>query len=382
MNNSSLSSAFRLGLLKVFAYALLALFVVPAVTYLFAGHVQRDQDERFVAGISQRIDAEKSMHAAEKQARKDYYRVNPPSTICDNTTPEAQDYREALCERFSDVWQFDMARKLALWTLLGSAVLLVAVLGLGALAFVDRTLQYASFVTGWRLTTVAGAVFDDDAGLWHIEIGSGETLTARYLVNAGGVLTTPQLPDIDGVESFAGVTMHTARWDHGQDLTGKRVAIIGTGASAVQVIPEIAPLVEHLTVFQRTPIWCFPKADVPLSPTARRAMRVPGGKAVQRLVSQAYVELTFPLAAQYFTVNPMAKRAPELGKAFLRKQVKDPVVRIVDRTGRDRKAQQDPRDLVLLTFLQPEKRIQQFSVMPLRPLDSIREFLTREKNRK
>ena len=60
--------------------------------------------------------------------------------------------------------------------------------------------------------------------------------------------------------------MHTARWDHGQDLTGKRVAIIGTGASAVQVIPEIAPIVKHLTVFQRTPIWCFPKADVPLSP--------------------------------------------------------------------------------------------------------------------
>ena len=63
-------------------------------------------------------------------------------------------------------------------------------------------------------------------------------MTARYLINAGGVLTTPNLPDIDGVDSFAGVTMHTARWDHGQDLTDKRVAIIGTGASAVQVIPE------------------------------------------------------------------------------------------------------------------------------------------------
>ncbi len=176
-------------------------------------------------------------------------------------------------------------------------------------------------------TTVAGAVFDDDADLWRIEIDSGETLTARFLINAGGVLTTPQLPDIDGVDSFAGVTMHTARWDHGQDLTDKRVAIIGTGASAVQVIPEIAPIVDHLTVFQRTPIWCFPKADLPLSPLARQAMRIPGGKALQRLLSQAYVELTFPLAAQYFTVNPMAKRAPNLGKAFLRKEVRDPVVR-------------------------------------------------------
>ena len=70
--------------------------------------------------------------------------------------------------------------------------------------------------------------------------------------------------------------MHTARWDHEQDLTGKRVAIIGTGASAVQVIPEIAPIVEHLTVFQRTPIWCFPKPDVPLPPAA------PAGDAASR----------------------------------------------------------------------------------------------------
>ena len=99
---------------------------------------------------------------------------------------------------------------------------------------------------------------------------------ARYLINAGGVLTTPNLPDIDGVDSFGGVTMHTARWDHSQDLTDKRVAIIGTGASAVQVIPELAPIVKHLSVFQRTPIWCFPKADVPLSPAARCAF--PAGR--------------------------------------------------------------------------------------------------------
>jgi len=110
-------------------------------------------------------------------------------------------------------------------------------------------------------------------------------------------------------------------------LTGKRVAIIGTGASAVQVIPQIAPMVQQLTVFQRTPIWCFPKFDVPLPSSARRAMKLPGGKSVQRLLSQAYVELTFPLAAQYFTLNPMAKNMSKVGEAYLRKQVDDPVVR-------------------------------------------------------
>jgi cation diffusion facilitator CzcD-associated flavoprotein CzcO len=167
-------------------------------------------------------------------------------------------------------------------------------------------------------TKVLSATFDDESDLGRIETDFGDHLTARYLVNACGVLTTPNLPDIDGVDSFGGQTIHTARWDHRQDLTGKRVAIVGTGASAVQVIPEIAPIVKHLNVFQRTPIWCFPKADAPLSPAARRAMRIPGGKAVQ---------LTFPLAAQYFTVNPMAKRALRFGKAYLRRDVKDPVVR-------------------------------------------------------
>jgi cyclohexanone monooxygenase len=176
-------------------------------------------------------------------------------------------------------------------------------------------------------STVVDATFDDEHDLWRLNLESGERITARFLINAGGVLTTPKLPDIAGVDSFDGITIHTARWDHTQDLTGKRVAIIGTGASAVQVIPEIAAAVEHLTVFQRTPIWCLPKFDVPLSRAARWAMRVPGGLAIHRLLSQAYVELTFPVSAQYFTVFPLAKRGEAVGKAFLRREVRDPVVR-------------------------------------------------------
>ncbi|MCW2663502.1 MAG: monooxygenase [Mycobacterium sp.] len=184
-------------------------------------------------------------------------------------------------------------------------------------------------------TKVLAAEFDDENHLWRVQTDPGGVgappacggLTARFLVSASGVLTVPKLPDIDGVDSFAGTTMHTARWDHRQDLTGKRVAIIGTGASAVQVIPEIAPIVSHLTVFQRTPIWCFPKLDVPLPAPARWAMRIPGGKLVQRLISQAFVELTFPVAAQYFTVFPLAKRMESAGLAYLRQQVEDPRVR-------------------------------------------------------
>ena len=176
-------------------------------------------------------------------------------------------------------------------------------------------------------TTVTAAAYDEDDSLWRVGLGSGETITARFLISATGALTIPRQPDIPGVESFGGVTMHTARWDHSQDLTGKRVAIIGTGASAVQVIAEIAPTVSELTVFQRTPIWCFPKFDVPLSRTARAAMRIPGGKSLQRLLSQAYVELTFPISAHYFTWNPFADKVADAGKAYLRKQVRDPAVR-------------------------------------------------------
>ncbi|MGH3556463.1 MAG: flavin-containing monooxygenase [Mycobacterium sp.] len=176
-------------------------------------------------------------------------------------------------------------------------------------------------------TKVLAAEFDDEHTLWRLQTDPGGAVTARFLVNASGVLTVPRLPDIAGVDSFDGITMHTARWDHDQDLAGKRVAVIGTGASAVQLIPEIAPIVKQLTVFQRTPIWCFPKFDVPLPALARWAMRLPGGKAVQRLISQAFVEATFPVPAHYFTVYPMAKRMESFGRAYLRRQVDDPAVR-------------------------------------------------------
>ncbi|MET0455923.1 MAG: NAD(P)/FAD-dependent oxidoreductase [Mycobacterium sp.] len=176
-------------------------------------------------------------------------------------------------------------------------------------------------------TAVVAASFDADENRWRIDLNTGESLTARFLVNCTGPLTVPNLPDIDGVDGFAGVTMHTARWDHSQDLAGKRVAIIGTGASAVQVIPEIAPIVERLTVFQRTPIWCLPKLDVPLPAPARRLMHLPGGKVIQRVLSQAYVELTFTISAQYYTVFPLAKRAEKMGRAYLKREVRDPVVR-------------------------------------------------------
>ncbi|MGW4736908.1 flavin-containing monooxygenase [Nocardia xishanensis] len=176
-------------------------------------------------------------------------------------------------------------------------------------------------------TTITDAGFDEQRHLWRLRTSSGDELRTRYVISATGVLTRPKLPDIPGVGDFGGATMHTSRWDHRESLRGKRVAIIGTGASAVQVIPEIAPEVAHLVVFQRTPIWCLPRPDLPLPAPVRLALRLPGGRSLTRLISQAYVELTFPIAAHYYRTLPTAAVAERAGLAHLRRQVQDPVVR-------------------------------------------------------
>ncbi|MCU1644751.1 MAG: Cyclohexanone monooxygenase [Nocardia sp.] len=176
-------------------------------------------------------------------------------------------------------------------------------------------------------TTITRADFDDTVHVWRLQTADGDQLTARFVIGATGVLTRPKTAEIPGVERFTGITMHTARWDHDQDLRGKRVGIIGTGASAVQVIPEIAPEVADLVVFQRTPIWCLPRPDAALPPAVRQMLRLPGGQLLTRWLSQAFVEVTFPLAAHYYKVLPMAKLGERSGLAHLKQQVQDPVVR-------------------------------------------------------
>ena len=177
-------------------------------------------------------------------------------------------------------------------------------------------------------TAVTSAAFDDGADLWRLGTAGGGELTARHVVMATGVLTKPKPPDIPGLADFAGTVMHTARWDHGVDLHGRRVAVIGTGASSVQVVPSIAAEVDQLVVFQRTPIWCLPKLDAPLPGPVRSVLQhVPGVRRLARLASQGYVELTFPIAAHLHGTVPVSRVGEWAGRRFLRKQVTDPVVR-------------------------------------------------------
>ena len=114
-------------------------------------------------------------------------------------------------------------------------------------------------------TEVVAARWDDDDGSWRVRTrsadGTEETLAARAVISAVGQLNRPHLPDIAGRDSFAGPSFHSARWDHDVDLDGKRVALVGAGASGFQIAPAIADRVEHLTVFQRTAQWMFPNPN-------------------------------------------------------------------------------------------------------------------------
>src|SRR5262249_38700772 len=110
-------------------------------------------------------------------------------------------------------------------------------------------------------TRLVSAAWDDQKQFWRIETADGKKLTARALVSAMGGLHVPNVPDIPGLKDFGGPVWHSAQWRDDVDLKGKRVAMIGSGASAIQITPEIAPIVEHLDLYQRTPNWIVPKAD-------------------------------------------------------------------------------------------------------------------------
>ena len=123
-------------------------------------------------------------------------------------------------------------------------------------------------------TRVTTASYDERSGRWSIATDTGERVSAQYLIAAAGTLSTPQMPDYPGTGDFAGESHHTGRWPaQGADLGGKRVGVIGTGATGVQVIQTIASEVDHLTVFQRTPTYCMPQRNRVLTDDERRQIR-------------------------------------------------------------------------------------------------------------
>ena len=176
-------------------------------------------------------------------------------------------------------------------------------------------------------TTVDGAHWDDDAQQWVVSVAGGEALRAQFLILATGYLCQPKMPDIPGIETFEGKVIHAAMWDDSYSMQGRRAAIIGTGSTAVQLVPALADELADLTVYQRTPIWVMPKFDFGFSPAAQRFLaRFPAVQRVLRMSSDLFMDVMVTLAMwkyrQLRQVNTAAARIAALHR-FLSIRDKD-----------------------------------------------------------
>lgn len=177
-----------------------------------------------------------------------------------------------------------------------------------------------------RHATVAGADWNEARALWEVRLASGERLLARLLVSATGLLGRPVLPRLPGIDRFAGRAFHSAHWDHGCSLAGKRVAVIGTGASAIQFIPAIAGQVAQLSIFQRTPAWIKPRGDRPYARWQRDLFRrVP---LLMRL-HRGLIYIAYESRALAFTrmKNMMWLAVGKPFRKMLAREVADPALR-------------------------------------------------------
>ncbi|MWA03986.1 SidA/IucD/PvdA family monooxygenase [Actinomadura sp. LD22] len=167
--------------------------------------------------------------------------------------------------------------------------------------------------------------YQDDARRWNVTLTDGTVLTPRAVVSGIGALHIPSFPDLPGIEKFEGTTFHSAEWDHSYDLTGKRVAVIGTGASAIQFVPRVAKKAGELVLFQRTPPWIQRKPDFPFPRPVRTVFdKVPG-------VARGFRDgIYWALEARAigFTIDPRLSGPQEwLARWHLHRQVRDPELR-------------------------------------------------------
>jgi len=171
---------------------------------------------------------------------------------------------------------------------------------------------------------VLDAAWDHEQRRWRVRTSRGD-LTCDVLVTGTGALSDPAIPDIPGLDSFRGAVFHSARWDHDYDIRNQRVAVVGTGASAIQFVPQIQPAVTSLAIFQRTAPWILPRTDRDNSGLKRKLYR--SAPALQKL-ARAGIYWSRELAVPGFAINPRLLKIAELmARAQLRRQVPDPVLR-------------------------------------------------------
>jgi cation diffusion facilitator CzcD-associated flavoprotein CzcO len=168
------------------------------------------------------------------------------------------------------------------------------------------------------------ASWDEQERVWRLDTSQGE-FRARFLVMAPGGLSEPRLPDIPGLERFEGAAFHSAQWDHSHGLAGRRVAVIGTGASAIQIVPKIQSEVERLYVFQRTPPWVVPHTDRPVSRFEKRLYRAL--PFTQRLMRSAIYWLREALVPGFTRNRKLVRPLQRIARRHLERQVADPELR-------------------------------------------------------
>jgi cation diffusion facilitator CzcD-associated flavoprotein CzcO len=171
-------------------------------------------------------------------------------------------------------------------------------------------------------TELSEARYDENSHTWHVRTTSGDSIEARFLVLAMGALNRQKFPNIEGLDRFEGARFHSSQWDPSADVRGRNVAVIGTGASAVQMVPEVAPLARHLTLYQRTPAWVLPRMDFRVGGWLRGMRRfVPGLAWLERKAVYWLLELR----AYGFVKNPnVLKVAERAARAHMRRYIKDP----------------------------------------------------------
>jgi cation diffusion facilitator CzcD-associated flavoprotein CzcO len=170
---------------------------------------------------------------------------------------------------------------------------------------------------------VTEAAWDEAGKRWRVETNQGP-LTADFLVSAAGPLSDPTFPDVPGLDDFEGKKFHSARWEHGHDLTGERVAVIGTGASAIQFVPAIQPKVARMHVFQRTAPWVIPRLDHQITDTEHRLLRwIPFAPALVR----AALYWTLELRVIGFRNPRIMEALDRVARWHLKRQVPDPNLR-------------------------------------------------------
>src|SRR5439155_12521328 len=175
-------------------------------------------------------------------------------------------------------------------------------------------------------TEVTRASWDEDDSKWRLETGNGSH-EADVLLTACGQLSVPKVPPLPGLDDFDGPAFHTANWRHDVDLTGKRVAVIGTGCSAIQVVPAIQPTVDHVDVYQRSPGWTFPKMDFAYKERTKRLFeRFPILQRLDRAANFYFHEL----ASLAMTSKPWLRRPfRAVGRSQITRAIKDPELRRV-----------------------------------------------------